>query len=886
MNPLALENTMQINRVTLSFSGRHANLEGPFQDNLFDTHLRPLRVGLVFCIVFFIGFGIYDAVQVPQKTAWLWTIRYAIFCPLMLLLFVFSFSSYFKRFNEPAITTMILLGGLSMVSMNLIAQTAQCYTYTNGMVQVLFFIHAVLKLRFIWRTPATWCLVALYAGLAWSTGITPINVLVTDLFNLVCINSIGMMAAYIIEYSARRNFYLARHLESKKRRLAIANEYLEKRVEKRTADLSRTNLLLKDEIHERKTAEGALRKSEKRFRRMVNNVPDYMCVHDLNGNILDTNRPMVIGLGYRSSELNQLNFRSLLIPEQRDGFDHYLKVIRRDGCALGKMTLLTKEDKQLQFEYSNTLAEHTSGQRVVYCLARDMTQHQHTQKALAESQASLKSVFEISAAGMIIVNAHNREVVDINPAAADMIGTIVNDLRAKKIDQLIHLNGENPDGASDITAPHPIECELITQQQTHIPILKTTKVTTLNGQTHWIVSFVNMQKIKEAEETKRTVEKRLNQAQHLQSIGTLAGGIAHDFNNILFGMMGFTELALDDAAEDSLQAVNLKEALRGGRRAKEMISQILTFSRQDHSEKQPLQPISLIKEALKLIRASIPTTIEIQSHYKDQKTWIDANPTQLHQVIMNLCTNAARSMDRGGGHLSLELDKETFTEETVTHQGTINEGDYVRIRIKDTGIGMTTGLIDQIFVPFFTTRPQGEGTGMGLSVTLGIVQSHGGVIRVQSQVGKGSCFDVLIPAISAAERAPKKSTAALPTGNEHILYVDDEKPLNIMMDRMLSNLGYEVTTCQYALKALELVKNNPKRFDLVITDLTMPKMTGTRLARELLAIRPDLAIMICTGYGDQITQNNIHALGIRELLFKPIQKHKIATAIRQALHPN
>ncbi len=773
MNPLNHTDSMQINRLTLAFCGRHAHLEGPFQEDQFRTYLRPLRIGILFAIFVFGGFGLYDAFLLPQKTVWFWTIRWAIVCPIFLLAFLFTFSRHFQRLLVPVMVGLIAICGLGLFVLILVAQTEACYTYTNGMVQLLFFLHVFLKIRFIWRAPITWFLIAAYVGLAIGTGITPRNILIADVFNLSCINAIGMMAAYILELRSRRNFFLARQLESKKRRLSLANQFLEERVTKRTRELSRTNQLLKDEIQDRKAAETALRESEKRFRRMVDNVSDYMCVHDLNGNILDANRQMSAGLGFSHSELIALNFKTLLAPEQRCDFEHYLNNIRREGRAVGKMTLLTRDGQRHQIEYSNVLADYGASKRVVYGLSRDQTQHQRTEKALAESQANFATIFEIAAAGIMIVNARTRKIVEVNPAAADMVGIKIDQIIGMRIDALIVEPDQNKQDAFDGVSTHPIECELLTHQQNHIPILKSTKGTALNGEAHWIVSFVNIQQIKEAEAAKRTMEKQLNQAQHLQAIGTLAGGIAHDFNNILFGMMGFAEMALDDAIQNSVQASNLNEILQGGRRAKEMINQILTFSRHDQADRHPLQPAPLIKEALKLLRASIPTSIVIQSNLNDDVGMVDANATQIHQVLMNLCTNAAHAMPSGVGKLSIELEKETLDQEEVTARGKISMGNYVRISVIDNGMGMPSDVIDHIFEPFFTTKPQGKGTGMGLSVALGIVQSHGGAMRVQSQTQKGSRFDILLPILPTPEKSSVQANAALPTGKESILFAEE-----------------------------------------------------------------------------------------------------------------
>ncbi|MFZ1983381.1 MAG: ATP-binding protein, partial [Desulfatitalea sp.] len=395
-----------------------------------------------------------------------------------------------------------------------------------------------------------------------------------------------------------------------------------------------------------------------------------------------------------------------------------------------------------------------------------------------------------------------------------------------------------------------------------------------------------IQKVKEAEAAKREAESQLSRAQHLQAIGTLAGGIAHDFNNILYSVIGYTELAMDDAPQGSLLHDNLMEILQGSRRAKELIAQILAFSRQQESERKPIHIASLIKEALKLLRASIPSTVEIQSDIAPDANTILANPTQIHQVIMNLCTNATHAMLAQGGLLRVVLDNVTVRSGEIFFNGTVPSGEYVRLQVADNGSGIPQTVIDRIFEPFFTTKPQGEGAGMGLSVVLGIVQAHAGAIRVHSEPGLGARFEVLLPAAAPADECEETGEKSTPGGKERILFVDDERSLIQMGKQMLTRLGYAVTTCQDPLEALELFRRAPDAFDLVITDLTMPNIKGTRMAEEMLRLKPGLPVILCTGYGDQITSEQMAQIGIRELLFKPILRHNLAVTIRQALKAN
>jgi nitrogen-specific signal transduction histidine kinase/CheY-like chemotaxis protein len=400
------------------------------------------------------------------------------------------------------------------------------------------------------------------------------------------------------------------------------------------------------------------------------------------------------------------------------------------------------------------------------------------------------------------------------------------------------------------------------------------------------VSLVDFQKNKEAEAAKCLLEDRYSQFQHLQAIGTLAGGIAHDFNNILFGILGYAELALTDAPEGSLQADNLMEILHGCHRAKELVHQLLAFSRQDRAEKIPISLTPLIKETVKLLRASIPSSIDIHTQFAPDLPRVDAKPNRMHQIIMNLCTNAAQAIGNVPGTIRIILDLKKLTPGEKPPNSMLPYGEYVRLVVKDDGEGIPEELIGRIFEPFFTTKAQGKGSGMGLSVVHGIVQTHQGKIFVQSHSGQGTRFEVLLPAITE-DKLPVETVVMAPArGSEKILYVDDEKALGLMMERMLTGLGYETTVHDSPIQALAQLQNQPLAFDLAITDLTMPQMTGLILAENLLQIRPDLPVLLCTGYGDQIDGEQCRKLGIRELIHKPVTKIELATVIRRALHPN
>jgi len=385
------------------------------------------------------------------------------------------------------------------------------------------------------------------------------------------------------------------------------------------------------------------------------------------------------------------------------------------------------------------------------------------------------------------------------------------------------------------------------------------------------------------------LERQLRQAQKMEAIGTLAGGIAHDFNNILAAVLGYTELAMDEATTAGPMRRHLEQVFKAGERAKSLVKQILTFSRQTEQERKPVGVSHIVKEALKLLRASLPSTIEIEQNIAvvPQGDLVLADPTQIHQVLMNLCTNAAHAMREKGGILHVELANAQLdpdTSLTALHQG-IHEGPYLRLTVNDTGHGMDREIMERIFDPFFTTKSAGEGTGMGLAVVHGIVKSHGGLITVNSKPGEGTTFDVYLPKIETdeTEKTDHLADAALIGGDELILFVDDEEALADMAQERLNRLGYTVSIMTDSMAALELFRAHPDAFDLVMTDQTMPHLTGVQLATELLKIRPDIPIILCTGFSEIITAEKAKALGIREFLLKPLITRDVARAIRQVL---
>ena len=378
------------------------------------------------------------------------------------------------------------------------------------------------------------------------------------------------------------------------------------------------------------------------------------------------------------------------------------------------------------------------------------------------------------------------------------------------------------------------------------------------------------------------LERQLRQSQKMEALGTLAGGIAHDFNNILMLILGYTALVMKDIPEGTVTYRNLKQIVKAGNRAKDLVKQILAFSRKSEQERKAININPLLKEGLKLIRSSLPSTIKIKRNIKVKSAVVMADPIQVHQVLMNLCTNALQAMrEKGGGVLEVALSEVEINQENSNLYQSLEPGSYIKLTVRDTGPGIDERIMERIFEPYFTTKKPEEGTGLGLAVVHGIVKSHGGEITVTSEMGKGTDFHVYLPALKSDIPLETKETIEIPRGKEKILFVDDEKDMVDMGIQLLKSMGYEVTGRSNVFDALEIFRKNPDNFDLVITDQTMPHMTGSELARVLISIRADIPVILCSGFSEIISEEKARAIGIKEFIMKPIDIRKIATTIRE-----
>ena len=403
--------------------------------------------------------------------------------------------------------------------------------------------------------------------------------------------------------------------------------------------------------------------------------------------------------------------------------------------------------------------------------------------------------------------------------------------------------------------------------------------------TQWEGTLATQAFMRDVTRTK-LLEKRLVQAQKMEAIAALAGGIAHDFNNILSAMMGYTELCLDESGRDSPLSPKLERVLQAGNRARDLVKQILSFSRQSDGDETPIEIGPIVDEATNLLRASIPANIAIDVKLEKEAGVVQADPSRIHQIVMNLCVNAAHAMKSDGGCIGICLKNIDIAPEDAERFLNLDPGPYVRTSVSDTGIGMTPETVKRIFEPYFTTKPQGEGSGLGLSVVHGIVTSLGGAIHVYSEPDRGTVFNLYLPQIRSDLDTRPGHRSESPGGNETILLVEDERFVLDMTTEMLRDLGYTVVPRICSVEAFQAFSASPQRFDLVITDHTMPHMSGLELARKIRELRPEQPVVLCSGFSPGLTESKCMTLGIRALLNKPVLKGEMAAAIRRAVdHP-
>ena len=666
----------------------------------------------------------------------------------------------------------------------------------------------------------------------------------------------------------------------------------------RNSDLKFRVAAIRD-ITERKQAEGALRNSKDRFKTAFYTSPDAININRLeDGLYIDINEGFTVLTGYTREETIGKTSSEINVWYNSADRQELVRGLKVKGHYTNLEAKFQRKDGSVTIALMSASIIDLDGVAHILSITRDITERKKAEEKLnkttydlGERLKELNCLFHISE---LFEKENTTEkilqgIADIIPPAWQYPEITCAQI---KLGDQSYSSGNFKESkwfqSQKIIASGIIVGEVkvvYCEEKTEIhegPFFKEER-DLLNVIAERIGSFFERKK---TEFEKEKLESQLQQAQKMEAIGTLAGGIAHDFNNILGAIIGYTEMARDDSPNGSLIVEDLDKVLEASDRAAGLVKQILAFSRQDETEYILLQPSSIVAKAIAMIRPSLPTTIEITQDIDTKTGHIFGDPTQIHQILINLCTNAFHAMEDTGGRLDISLKEIDLFKDDIPSEPHIDTGTFIQLSVGDSGVGMTQQVKSKIFDPYFTTKRVGKGTGMGLSIVHGIIKNYGGFITLSSEFGKGTVFHVFLPVVNKDVLPAKEAIKQIPVGKEKILFIDDEDVLADMGKNMLERLGYHVTVRTSSLEALETFQNQPDQFDVVITDQTMPGMTGFDLARRMLQIRPDIPIILCTGYSSIISEEKAKSIGVREFALKPVGKRDIAMLIRKVLNGN
>ncbi len=647
-------------------------------------------------------------------------------------------------------------------------------------------------------------------------------------------------------------------------------------------------VVITQDITDRKLAEETLRESEEKFRSMTERLTDVLFTTAVDGTITYLSPSAATIFGWTPEEMAGHNFTEYLEPGDTALAAAAFRAAVESQSATENLSLniLCKDGRRILGELNGVpIIKHgrpvgTTG------LIRDVTQRERTQQELRESKEELDRFFTI-ALDLLCIADTDGNFRRLNQSWVTTLGYEIGELVGHSFLDLIH-----PD---DLPATLKA-VERLSQGQQVIDF--TNRYRCKDGSYRWIewrsvpyedkavyAAARDITDKLEAEEEHQRMEEQLRQVQKMEALGTLAGGIAHDFNNILFAIMGNAELLLEDLADHPQAIEKLTQLLTASNRARDLVQQILAFSRQTHREPKPVHMGRLAQEVVKLLRATLPAMLDIRLTVEPLEHAVMADPSELHQVVMNLASNAAQAIGDQPGVLEIALRQRELTEPEMQLYPQLSPGTYLELSVRDSGHGIPPEVLDRIFEPFFTTKELGQGTGMGLAVVHGIVTRLGGIVFASSTAGEETTMTVLLPVIPFTQEHETRGSRELPHGSASILLVEDDASIRRVIVRMLGSLGYQVLACASGREALEHFSQAPHRFDLVLTDQSMPGMAGIDLARELLALRPGLPVVMATGYSQSVTPDVARQAGISEMLYKPVRQQDLAEALQRALKP-
>jgi len=651
----------------------------------------------------------------------------------------------------------------------------------------------------------------------------------------------------------------------------------------------------------RKQAEERLRAERKQLLDIIEFLPDATLVLDTEGRVIIWNKAMesmtgipaavIVGKGGYAHAVPfygeaRPQLIDLTLANNEEIAARYSQIIREGDTLASEVFCRALYDNEGGWVYAKAslLRDHDGNVIGAIESVRDITYRKQMEEKLKEHVSWFRALFDATSDSVMLIKPDG-EILDLNNIAALRRNIRKDAMRGQNIFHFLPSNAADMRARAFERLLH--ERRLVQYEDSwddRFYRVRLFPVVNEEGNVIQVASFSrDITESVRAKEERKQLQSQLIQAQKMEALGTLAGGIAHDFNNILGAIVGFTQMAQVGLPPNSTTAQYLGKVFDAGERAAGLVRQILTFCRQTSTERVILYPSNIVREAVKLLRPSLPSTITINQQIENSTQPIFADPTQFHQILMNLCTNAYQAMEKTGGTLEITLRDCTFVPADLQVPGEGSVDNFVELTVSDTGQGIDPDIRNRIFDPYFTTKEVGKGTGLGLSIVHGIVTGYGGFMTCESQLDRGTVFTVYFPAVDEKTLPALKTLEKAPLGREHVLLVDDDDNLAEVGRLILQHLGYKVTVRTNSLEALETFRKHPDRFDAVITDQTMPGMTGSVLAEHLLRIRPDLPILLCTGYSSLITEKQAKAIGIRGFAMKPLAKRELALLLRQLL---
>jgi PAS domain S-box-containing protein len=651
---------------------------------------------------------------------------------------------------------------------------------------------------------------------------------------------------------------------------------------------------ISEDITDRRAALEALRETEDRYRDLFDNSRDLICTHDLEGKFISINSSGAKTFGYGIDDLIGKHIRDFISPNFRHDFDDsYMAAMKKHGYARGIMSIQSGKGDRRILEYNNSMRREEGKTPIIRGIVRDITESWKTQRALEKSERKYRSIVERAVEGIFQYDQTGR-FISVNQSMARMCGYDSPEQMMELITDLASQFFARSDLSDRFRAIlefkeqlENFEHKIYRRDGTEIWVSTNLwAVKDIHGKVlHYEGTQMDISERIAAEKNRSNLEHQLAQSQKMEAIGTLAGGIAHDFNNILSGIMGYSELCMK-AVQDRPKLRNyMEQVLKATGRARDLVHQIMTFSRKTDEEKKPIIITPVVKEVVKFMRASLPTTIEIRQDIDENVDAIMGDHTKIHQLLMNLFTNALHAMKETGGILEVGLKEVVMEAKDTMYDHSLPCGRYLELSVRDTGHGISQEYLERIFDPYFTTKKQGEGTGLGLSVVHGIVNDHGGDIRVYSEEGKGTIFRVYLPLIEQEEEESRDAgeDVILTEEGGTILFVDDEQMVVDLGRELLESIGYKVVAETDPVHAVEVFKAKSNSFDLIVTDKTMPHMTGFDVIRQVRDIRGDIPVILSTGLHEKEDLEKLKTFGITQIIAKPTSLKELAKAIHELL---